>query len=82
MARDAHEQNATPMVTSHLYKPGDVDETAYGKFLAKMVKYYRRCRDKRHHFYTDWTDAQCQEAAEFYCRSYRHQFRVLVSVER
>lgn len=70
--------------TSGLLQPGAVDETKYAKFLAKQVKSYRGYRDKHNAagrgIYFGWTDAECQGAAEFYCRSYRSHYQVLVPV--
>ena len=65
-----------------LYKHGDVDEAAYERFYQKTLKSYRRVAAKGRGLYAGWTDEQCIEAAGFYCRSYRHQFRVLVPVTR
>lgn len=70
----------TDTVTSAMYKPGDVDEAAYAKFVAKTERGYRKARDRGAKMYAGWTEAEIVKAARFYCGCYRHQFRVLVKV--
>lgn len=64
--------------TSGLLRTTTVDEPRFAAFVAKMVASYRRSRDKHtkagRGMYFGWTDAQCQEAARFYCGVYRNQF--------
>ncbi len=67
-------------VTTQMLRPGDVDEAAYAKFVAKILKSNLRARDKGRTCFAGMTDDECREAARSYCVMYRHQFRVLVPV--
>lgn len=73
--------NAAYTVETQMFTHGAVDEVAYGKFVAKMTRAYKRARDKGRRDYADWTDEQCVKAAEFYCGCYRHQFRAQIQID-
>lgn len=74
--------DATAVETKLFTPTADHDEVRYAAFVAKTLRGYVRARDKANAkgkpeaMYYGWTDAECAEAAGFYCRAYRHQFRV------
>ena len=68
-------------VTTQMFKHGDVDEAAYAAFVAKTIKSNKRAVAKGRGVWAGKTDADAIEAAEQYCRCYRHQFRTLIPVQ-
>ena len=72
-------------VATGMFIPGAVDEVAFARFVAKTEAGYRRAISKAasnpRSLYHGWTDADCVEAARFYCGCYRHHYRVLVQVD-
>lgn len=71
----------TITVETQMFTHGEVDDVAYGKFVAKTTRFYKRMRDQKRRGYAAWTDEQCVKAAEFYCGMYRHHFRAQIRID-